>query len=166
MPRAALDSRSIDIEQNAAIIGDKALKNRKGQKVRAEQVVVDKDYLDQLKFYDEPVTIRLEPTAEKHAPTSLPVWVNGKGAEVFLNGGWVEATHLPVGIELIIKRKALAVIAGAKVDQVETEVRDKDSERPVNLVKRHTSVVSSFTVLEDRNPMGAAWLTELRRRNH
>jgi hypothetical protein len=40
-----------------------------------------------------------------------------------------------------------------------------DSESPDNRVKRFTSPVSSFSIIDDRNPKGAAWVQELRRRN-
>jgi hypothetical protein len=40
-----------------------------------------------------------------------------------------------------------------------------DSERPNNIVNRFTSPVHSYSIVEDRNPRGAAWVTELTRRN-
>lgn len=164
MPRTALHSDDIKIEQKDDLVGDLDLKERDGEVVVAQQLP-KKAYLDELAFNEEPVTIRLEPSADKNAATTFPAWVNGKGAEVLRDGKWIEIAYLPVGIPLTIKRKYLEVIVRAKIDTIHTEVREPESERPNNIVQRFTSAVHSFSVIEDRNPRGAAWLTELRRRN-
>lgn len=122
------------------------------------------DYLDELAFMDEPVTVRLEPSSDKNAAMAFPVWVNGKGAEVFQNGRWDEIAYLPVGRVLVIKRKTLEVIIRAKIDTIHTQIQEMDSERPNNVVQRFTSPVHSFSILEDKNPRGPAWVAELRRR--
>ena len=123
------------------------------------------DYLDELAFNEEPVTIRLEPSSDKNAAGAFPIWVNGKPAEVFQFGRWDEIGYLPVGRVLTVKRKVLEVIIRAKVDTVHTQIQEMDSERPNNVIQRFTSPVHSFSIIEDRNPRGAAWVTELRRRN-
>ncbi len=126
---------------------------------------VNNNWLDELAFNEEPLTIRIEPSAEKHAASAHPVWVNGKGAEVFQNGRWDEIGYLPVGRILIVKRKVVAILASAKFDRITHEVEDETAERPRNEVKRFTSSAVSFSVLEAANPKGRAWLTELIRRN-
>jgi hypothetical protein len=126
---------------------------------------VDATYLSDLAMNEEPVTIQLEPSSDKNAAGAMPVWVNGKGAEVLINGRWVEIIYLPVGVPLTIKRKYLGIIICAKTDAVHTKVQDMDSERPNNVVQRFTSPVMAFSILEDTNPRGAAWCAELRRRN-
>lgn len=125
----------------------------------------DQDYLDELAFMEEPVTVRLEPSSDKNAAGAFPIWVNGKPAEVYQNGRWDEIGYLPVGRTLTVKRKVLEVIIRAKVDTVHTQIQEMDSERPNNVVQRFTSPVHSFSILEDRNPRGPAWVSELRRRN-
>lgn len=161
MPRHALHSEDIKIEQKPDIDGD--VIERKPEIVRADKI--DTDYADALSFAEEPVKIRLEPSTDKNAATFFPIWVNGKGCEVFLNGAWREMAYLPVGQTLTIKRKYLAVIVGSKIDTVHTEIRQPESETPHNVVQRYTSAVHAFSVIEDNNPRGAEWLTELRRRN-
>lgn len=163
MPREQIHSDSITIDQPPPIM-DKA-DREEGNIVIADESMNSKSYLDELAFGEEPVTIRIEPSTDKNAATAYPVWVNGKGAEVFQRGRWEEITYLPVGRVLTIKRKYLAVMACAKLDSVHTEVKEPESERPNNIVNRFTSAVLSFSVIEDRNPKGIAWLTELRRRN-
>lgn len=127
----------------------------------------NQDYLDKLAFMEEPVTIRLEPSSDKNAAGAFPVWCNGRAAEVFINGRWHEYSggYLPVGQVLTTKRKYLEVIIRAKIDTVHTKIQEMDSERPHNRIDRFTSPVHSFSIIEDRNPGGAQWVAELRRRN-
>lgn len=161
MPRRALHTDDIKIEQKKDVV---TAADRDGEIVIADKPL-NKDYADELQFNEEPVTIRLEPSAEKNAPSAFPVWVNGKGCEIFENGKWRELAYLPVGRVLTIKRKYVEVIIRAKIDTVATEVKEPESETPNNVIKRFSSAVHSFSVIEDKNPKGAAWLTELRRRN-
>ena len=162
MARQPLHSDDIKIEQKSDISDEPA--EYKGDIVKAEKLP-SKAYLEELAFNEEPITIRLEPTAEKNAPTSFPVWVNGKGCEFFLNGRWYENAYIPVGRVITTKRKYVEVIIRAKIDTLQTEVKEPESETPHNIVKRFTSAVHSFSIIEDKNPKGVAWLTELRRRN-
>lgn len=136
-----------------------------GDVVIADPKLPSKEYLAELAFMEEPVTIRLEPSHEKNAATAFPVWVNGKPAEVHQNGRWYEVGWLPTSQTLIVKRKVLEVIARAKIDTLETKIIGQDSERPNNVISRFTSPIHSFSVLEDSNPKGPAWLAEVRRRN-
>jgi hypothetical protein len=125
----------------------------------------EQDYLDELAFMAEPVTIRIEPSSDKNAAGAYPCWCNGKPAEVFQNGAWCEIGYLPVGRVLIVRRSILEIIIRAKVDTVMTKILEMDSERPNNAITRFTTPVHSFSILEDRNPRGPAWVSELRRRN-
>lgn len=170
MPRTAVNAQinhtdKIKIDQPPDIVlDDMDVKNRKPEFVEADaSVLEDKEYADLLAFNEEPLTIRIEPSTEKNAATVHPVWCNGKGAECFINGRWREVTWLPVSTEIIIKRKYVAILAGAKVTSVTTEViqRNEDEE---NRIHRVTSPLLSFSIIEDKNPRGHAWLTELRRR--
>jgi hypothetical protein len=135
--------------------------------VRADEALL-KDYADALAFMEDPVTIRLTPSTDKNAATAFPAWCNGKKAEVFLNGRWVETPdgYLPVGVELITKRKYLEIILRAKIDAVQTIVGDATVEKPMNHVKRSTYPVHSVSIIKDDNPRGAAWATEIIRRNY
>ena len=125
-----------------------------------------KDFLDALAFMEEPVTIRLEPSADRHAIAVFPVWCNGEPAQIWENGGWNPIGWLPVGRVIIIKRKILEIIVRTKLDTLKAEwARDQDGD-PHNTIQRYTSAVHSFSVIEDKNPRGVAWLTEMRRRNY
>jgi hypothetical protein len=162
MPRQELHSDTMPIDQHPPITDTSTYE---GDVVLAEKIDGKADYLAELAFMAEPVTIRLEPSSDKNAATAFPVWVNGKGAEVFQNNRWDEITYLPVGRPMVVRRSVLEVIIRAKIDTVHTAVQEMDSERPNNVVQRFTSPLTSFSILEDRNPRGAAWVQELRRRN-
>jgi hypothetical protein len=123
------------------------------------------DYLDELAFMAEPVTIRLEPSSERNAANVFPVWVNGKPAEVLQNGRWLEIMYLPVGQVITVRRSVLEIIARAKTEDIRTEYNEReDPDRPSNRITRHPRAVHSFSVIEDKNPKGPAWLAEMRRR--
>lgn len=137
-------------------------KDRESPIVQADNSMLDKEYADRLAFMDEEVTIQIEPSGGENAPDSYGVWVNGRGGEIKMaNGEWVEYRYFPVGIEIITKRKYLAVLAASKANNVQHD--DEDSARQKPRVK--TSAVCSITLIEDRNPRGQAWLAEVRRRN-
>ena len=135
-----------------------------GDVVIGEKIGGNTAYLDELAFMEEPVSIRLEPSSDKNAAGAMPCWCNGRGAEVLINGQWRECTYLPVGQVLTIKRKYLEIIVRAKVDTIHTRILEMDSERPNNSINRYTSPTTSFSITEDKNPRGAAWVSELRRR--
>lgn len=160
--RAEIHTDDIKIEQKSEII-DGA--DRAPEIVRAEQVDADKEQLAKLAFNEEPVTIRIEPSTEKNAATHIYCAVNGIGCEVLINGQWIQMLYVPVGQMLTIKRKYIEVLARAKSDQITTRHDDVGAEFIDNRVVRVTSAVCAFSVIEDKNPKGAAWLTELRRRN-
>jgi len=161
MPRQELHSDTLPVDQRPPITDQSTYE---GDVILTEQIG-NKDYLAELEFMEEPVTIRLEPSSDKNAAMAFPIWVNGKKAEVFQHGRWDEIGYLPVGVPLIVKRKVLEVIIRAKTDTIHTSIQEMDSERPNNVVQRFTSPVHSFSIIEDRNPRGPAWATELRRRN-
>ena len=163
MPRQELHSDTLPkVEQMPDISDDPS--EYEGDIVLTEDVL-KKDYADALAFMEEPITIRIQPSTDKNAAGAFPIWVNGKPAEVFQRGRWYEIGWLPVGQELIVKRKVLEVIIRAKIDTVETKILDQDGERPNNIVRRFTSPVHSYTIIHDPNPRGAAWASELTRRN-
>ncbi len=162
MARHEMHSSDVAIEQKPTLGDDPS---EYGGEIIFAQKVIEKDYADELAFNEEPVTIRLEPSSDENAPTSFPVWCNGKGAEVFQQGRWDEIGYLPMGKVLVVKRKVVAIIANAKLDKIRTEITDQESERPNNRVRRMTSAAGVFSVLHDPNPRGPAWLTELIRRN-
>ena len=158
--RGELHVGDTKIEQKADVV---SVEDHQQDVIVADQNL-NLDYLAELNFNEEPVTIRLEPSSEKFASRWIPCWVNGKGAEVLINGKWVEFGYLPVSKPLTIKRKYVEVLLRSKRDAIETNVVERDNEDPQNIVQRSTTSTALFSVIEDRNPKGAEWATELRRR--
>lgn len=148
---------------DVAILQKPLIENREDlvdEVVLASPEVLQKDYADALAFAEEPVHIRIERSSEKFAQQSVDVWVNGKGAEVLMNGRWIETKVLPVGVPVTTKRKYVEVLARSKEDSVSTRVvKAEDSER--NLVERYTRSKVPFSVLRDNNPKGVEWLNNL-----
>jgi len=162
-PRKEFHSDDVRIDQRADIVGDENI--RPDEVIKADPSIIHKEYLEELAFNEEPVTIRLEGSSDPNAASAIPIWVNGKGCEVFIGGKWIEMMFIPVGVVLIVKRKYLGVLIAAKQDKVTTDFGNTLEKDPVNRVKRFTSAYQSFSILEDKNPKGAAWATEMMRRN-
>lgn len=174
MPRQALKkeihSSDLPIDQKRDIQHSPADERAEGDIAVADPALLKQEYLAELAFMEEPVTIRIAPGSEENAPQHILLCCNGKGCEVLLNGKWREfpGGWIPVNEELTIKRKYLEVLARAKIDRIETvkpEMGASDAEMAVNKIRRFTRPSNAFSVLEDKNPRGAAWLTEVIRRN-
>lgn len=133
--------------------------------VQADQGMLDPEYSARIAFAEEPVTIEINAPSGDNPVTEYFCAVNGKGAEVWLGDRWVEVTWLPVSQRMTIKRKYIGVLAGSKITDVKTEIKDRNEDRPKNLTHKTTSATCNFTVIEDKNPRGAAWLSEVRRRH-
>jgi hypothetical protein len=138
-----------------------------------EQVIVhargdelNSNAMAELAFNEEPITILIHPSREKNPPLVVDCWVNGKGAEVFVNGKWHEFNCLPVDMPVITKRKYAENLANSKVDSIDTDVGDESMANPHNRIRRMTSSNVVFQVIEDRNPKGTEWLRRLSARNH
>ena len=125
------------------------------------QGFVSKKDMDMIAFMEEGITIRLSKPPEKNAPTSVPVWVNGRGAEVLIRDRWQPITYLPIGPTITVKRKYVEVLARAKPESVDTQVEERDNEDPKNHTLRSVHVKYPFTVLNDPSPKGADWLSKI-----
>ncbi|MDE2020867.1 MAG: hypothetical protein KGJ13_11075 [Patescibacteria group bacterium] len=175
MPRQALNkelhSSDMPIEQKRDIRTSPQEERAKGDIAVADKDLLRKEYLDELKFMEEPVTIRIEPSAEENAAQSVLIACNGKGCEVMINDKWREfpGGWVPVGEVLTIKRKYLEVLARSKIDRIETvvpEIGASDAELHMGgKQRRFTRQSNAFSVLMDKNPRGPAWLSEVVRRN-
>lgn len=120
------------------------------------------DYQRELAFMEEPVTIRIEENSRSDFPeTHVPVQVNGRGAEVMMNGKWTELTWVPINVVVTMKRKFVEVLARSKSESIKTQHDDANVERPRNLVQRRTSSNYPLSILQDDNPRGREWLQRI-----
>lgn len=123
-----------------------------------------KSYEEALAFNEEPVTIMVNPSDNPEAALYIEAWVNGKGTERYLEGiGWAEVKFIPVGEEVIVKRKYLEVWLRSKTMGVHTPQEMADGNEPTNPLKRTFSRTHSISILEDRNPRGREWARQLMR---
>ena len=126
---------------------------------------VESDFVRDLRFNEDAVTIILHENSRTDSPeTHVMCSVNGKGAEVLVNGKWMEMLYLPVGVELTTKRKYVERFLQSKTDAVRTVHDDTNVEKPRNMVNRSSSARYPLSVLNDPNPSrGGAWLAQMSR---
>lgn len=129
-----------------------------GETLVLDGIEVDQEYLAELAFYEEPVTILINPSTHKHAASIFENWSDGQGAEMLINGKWVVIKDLPVGKPITIKRKIVEQIIRARVMGVQTSHEEPPVPSPRNELIRTSSHVHSFSVLRDTSPRGQEWL--------
>lgn len=162
MSRQELQSDTVRIEQPGALIGD--LADREPEVIIADTSLIDKGYQDELAFMADWIVIRLEPSGAENAPTTFPVWVNGRGAEVLVNGRSVIWTHLPVSVDITVRRSVVEIIARSKTMRVHTEHTGDLMQQASNRTGRAVSQAQPFSIIRDPSPRGAAWASDMIRR--
>jgi hypothetical protein len=131
---------------------------QKGELVTLDGIEVDEAYLQELAFYEEPVTIVINPSTHKNAASIFENWSNGRGAEMLVNGQWQIIKDLPVGKPITIKRKIVEQIIRARVMNVQTIHEEPPVPSPRNEIIRTASHVHSFSILRDNSPRSQEWL--------
>lgn len=162
-----LHTSDIKMEQHADVKLDGFdAANRTGEILHAAEMP-EKEQAANLAFMEEPVTIRIERGQDKHSASAIPIWNNGIPCEVLVNGKWIKtAGYIPVETTLTTKRKYVEQLLRAKVDTVETVVKEEPGEDPQNLFRRYTSALATFSIIKDANPRGVEWAQEVRSRNY
>lgn len=138
-----------------------------GDTIETADTMPSNDQAAKLMFNEEPVTIMLTPSDAENAVPYYPTWCNGKGTEILINGRWIEATYVPVGIEFTTKRKYVGILAGAKQMRPKTVVTGGPyggGFEASNRLERPVVQTVPFQVIEDANPRGRDWLKEVLRR--
>lgn len=170
MPKSNMPAEKINdipIDQAPVIGSDQT--EREPVVVKAEKMP-PKEWLEDLKFMDEPVTIRIEPSSEKNAPQWVASSVNGDWAEIRRpDGSWQTQMEgfLPVGIKITTKRKYLENLIRSKIDIIDVEGTDGHAVDMgmANRIRRSTSAVHGITIINDPSPArGQQWVEECRRR--
>jgi len=161
--RAQKETLSADMplgQKPDIVLPDVGPVNREQVITTLEEPLVD-DYAAALKFAEEPVTVMIHPKQEANAPIVVDCWVNGRGAEVLMNGQWVVFNCLPVGKPVVTKRKYVEALLRSKIDTINTIHEDATVERPDNRVSRITSSNAVMSIIGDNNPKGAEWIRRL-----
>lgn len=107
------------------------------------------EYAKQLAFMEELVTVLVHESQQENDIPLVDVYVNGV------------AQFFPRGEPVTCKRKYVEGLARAKPVAISTEVRERNSENPTNVVHRRQSLRYPFSVIEDKNPNGSAWLRKV-----
>lgn len=117
-------------------------------------------YAEAIAFMEEPITIRVNvPTQadDKHPPRTVQCWVNGKGAEQFTNGKWMQCGWLPLNYTVTTRRKYVEVLARAKQENISTRViQHRDSEE--NIADRIAIGKYAISILNDNSPKAQEWI--------
>ena len=129
-----LDTDLTVVRQNEDIITDVAAS-------------IKQDELEAMQFMEEQLTIRLERSSEKFAPSMVDVSVNGR-TEI-----------IPVGKPVKIARKYVDVLARCRSDAFQTV--QHGSETSDFQLLRFTQQKYPFSVIQDPNPKGYEWLTNI-----
>ena len=146
--RKEFDSREIDGTESEVLMPTEGDIDREALLDHSiKDVEREKKKLDALAFMEEPVTIMVHESADENAQPIVDVYCNGV-PQRFVRG-----------MEQTVKRKFVQILAEAKTTNVRTRT-GVEGGTVVNKISRHTAVRYPFSVIEDRNPRGAAWLRE------
>lgn len=153
MPRYTskeIDSRDLKVGQ------DQTLVLPEGNVIRPDEPEIHvpdgptiDEYAKALAFMEEPVTVLVHESTQDNDIPLVDVYVNGV------------AQFFPRGEPVTCKRKYVEGLARAKPTHVTTDVRERNSENPQNIVNRRSSLRYPFSVIEDKNPNGSAWLRKI-----
>lgn len=118
--------------------------------VADEHALQEKDYFDELAFMKEKVTVVLNRGREKNAPTFEQFGVNGRLI-------WIQCN-----VPTLIERSYLEVMARSQPIAIRTESGESPGdELTFNRVNRDQTPNFSFSVINDPNPKGPAWLAKV-----
>jgi hypothetical protein len=107
------------------------------------------DKMKLLAFMEEPVEVMIHQTSEKDADQAFDIQVNGR-PQIFVRGG-----------KYIVRRKFVEGLARAKPVHYDNEEYMQETAQGGVRAVRYPSrrgLRYPFTVIEDKNPNGAAWL--------
>lgn len=119
--------------------------------VLATEAELNMAYAEALRFNEEPVTIRIHEDQSEHPIDPVPLSVNGK--QIFLKRG----------VDYTIPRKFVECLmnplAHIKTKQKKNNLGEDETE-----IESTKAYQFPFSIVEDQNPKGRAWLTQLRNR--
>lgn len=149
----------------APVLNQAAMEDR-GEVIAAVDTPIKDDYLQQLAFNEDPITIRIERGPEENAPMVVDCWVQGEGAEVLnpVTQKWSKMSCLPIGGVIVTKRKYVEVLARSRVDRYHAKqaIQNPQENEDGWKVRGSTSQSHSFSVVHDpAGAKGVEWLTRI-----
>jgi hypothetical protein len=163
--RREANTADFPIDQMPSINLDASQDVDRDRVVIADATALQDEFAKALAFAEEPVDILIHPPAsERNPPQWVPCWVNGRGAELFLNGQWVACGYLPVNTPLTTKRKYVEVLIRSKQTTYQTAhvaPEDAKSTHVDNFAVPQTNLANQVTIQYDANPLGREWMQRL-----
>lgn len=166
--KSEFHTSEVKIEQLPPVVDDgdredESLLPRVHRVDKAKHPSLTKEYYDELKFNEEPVTVRFTSGGDRFAPKFVDCAVMGKGIEVLMDGRWLELFQVPVNQNVTMKRKYVEVFARCKHTDVVARSNGipRDGMPTVNDTLYNTNLKYPFSVIDDRNPKGHDWLTRI-----
>lgn len=102
-----------------------------------------------LAFLEEKVRVMVHDTSDRNEQKLVPVWVDGR-AQFFMRN-----------TPQIVRRKFVAALASAKgVSYSQEHYKDVNGNDAIRN-NPHTALRYPFSIIEDRNPLGGAWLAKI-----
>lgn len=127
------------------------------QEIDVESSIIGaKERTEKLAFNEEPVTIMISEGQDENNPEpAVFLSVNGRGAMPDGNP-WV-----PRGVAVTIKRMYVETLARARPASYGSVERVNAQGEKEIVYPRSTSLRYPFSIIEDRNPKGSAWIRAL-----
>jgi hypothetical protein len=119
------------------------------------------DFMSELAFNEEPIQILIHSNQQENASTVVDCWVQGRGAEVLINGEWKTLGYLPLEIPVTTKRKYANVLMRSRVETIRTDVGDSNVENPHNRIVRNARMGHTLQVLQDKSPHASKWFSQI-----
>lgn len=166
---AEFDSRSITPEPEPQIDMpvDGEFVRPKPDIVKLNGIDVNQDYLDELAFFEGGVKVIFHEAGVQFAAPWVECGNNGTGFEMFFDGKWMKLGQVPVGEEVIVKRKYLDTLGRARETALRTEVIQRPNENPLQKINRSSMQKYPFSVIDHMADDKAllmrsiTWLTNL-----
>ena len=137
-------ARSVDLPTTTASV------KRDDKIIEPVDGPVSSDFLDELKFMEEPVDVMVHESAADNAEAIVEVFHNGI-PQRFIRGQ-----------TQTVKRKFIEVLARAKKTAYSQQVfADRATGDAIQRMTPHTALQYPFQVVSDPNPRGTPWLRKV-----
>lgn len=116
------------------------------------------EYLDELKFNEDPITVMIHPSYEENPEPSIFCSVQGRRAEMLVDGKFIQVGYLPVGVELTTRRKYIEGLFRARTVGVDSHHDPVGSQFIRNWITRTDRPRVMVQIINDPSPKSAEWV--------
>lgn len=108
-----------------------------------------KNKVEEIAFMNEDVIVTIHPTNDKNQENPVPLGNDGR------------MIYVPRGVQCQMKRRYVEVLARAKADSFGDQEYVNDDGVRAHRYPKNIALKYPFSVNEDKNPNGAAWLKKV-----